>query len=132
MRTSATEERGAVGGLTHAALELVRTTARMTRLEARDVLARLGRRIALLLASAALGAAGLVVVLGGLSLLAEGAFGMPRWAAFAAVGGGALALGVAGAWAAIRRLGASDLAFPETMAELSKDLDAFARKETDR
>lgn len=132
MRANTADGRGVTGGLARAALGLVRTTARMSRLEAREVLPRLGRRVALLLASAALGAAGLVAVLGGLGLLAEDALRMPRWAAFTAVGGSAVALGIAGAWVAIRRLGSGDLAFPETVAELSKDFDAFDRQETAR
>lgn len=115
-----------VRDLLRAVLGLVRSTARMAGLEARDILRRAGRRIALLIVASLFVGAGLILVLGGLSLVAETAFGLPRWASFVLVGLVALGGGTLGLLSAIRRLGDPDLAFPETVAELAKDVDALA------
>jgi hypothetical protein len=123
------DERGIpdlVGDVLRAVFGLGRNTARMFGLEARDVSRRLGRRVALLIASTVFAAAGLLAVLGGLASLAERAFRLPLWAGLSIVGAAALGVGALGIRAALRRLGDADLAFPETVAELSKDADAFA------
>jgi hypothetical protein len=113
-----------------AASGLVRNTARMAGLEAREVARRLARRIALLVGAATLAAAGGLLVLTGLALLGERALDIPRWAAFVAVGVLAAGAGALGISAAIRRLGRDDLAFPETLAEIVKDAEAIsARRE---
>jgi len=126
---SPSEDRGVsdlVRDLLRAVLGLVRSTARMFGLEAREVARRLGRRIALLVISAVIAAAGAVLLLGGIALVAERALGLPRWAAFALAGAIALGAGALGIRAAIRGLCGADLAFPETVAELTKDIDALA------
>jgi hypothetical protein len=113
-----------VRDLVRAVLALLASTARMLRVEARDVARRAGRRLALLVASATIAAAGLLLLLGGAAFLLEGALGFPRWAAFATVGACALAAGAVGVSLGVRRLASEDLLFPATCAELEKDLHA--------
>jgi len=120
-----------VRGLLRSVLLLGRSTARLAGLEAREIAARLGRRVALLVASAIVAAAGLMLVLAGAAFVAERTLALPRWAAFALVGALALAAGGVGVAIAVRRLGAPDMAFPETVAELSKDVDALASRRGD-
>jgi hypothetical protein len=112
--------------LIRAALGLGRNTARMLGLEAREIARRTGRRVALLVASAVIAGAGIVLVLGALTLVAERFLGLPRWASLALVGMLALGAGAAGIASAVRRLGDPDLAFPETIGEITKDVDALA------
>jgi hypothetical protein len=69
---------------------------------------------------------GLLLVLGCLAVIAEQMFRLPLWAGLALLGAAALGAGGLGIRAALRRLGDADLAFPETIAELSKDADALA------
>jgi len=114
-----------VRGLFRAVLSLAGSTARMLGAEAREVTRRIGRRVALLIASSVVAAAGVLLVLGGAAIVVETRLQLPRWAALMAVGGVALVAGAVGIGAAIRRLGGADLAFPETVAELGKDIDAL-------
>jgi putative superfamily III holin-X len=123
---------GLVGDAVRAVFGLGRNTARMFRFEARDVARRAGRRVALLIACSAFAAAGLLLVLGGLSLVVERAFALPLWAGLFIVGAAALGAGAIGVRAALRRLGDGDLAFPETIAELTKDAEAFASRRESR
>jgi uncharacterized membrane protein YqjE len=123
-----TDERSApelVRNLFRAVLSLARSTARMLGAEAREVTRRIGRRVALLIASSVVTAAGVLLVLAGAALVVETRYQLPRWAALLAVGGVALVAGAAGIGVAIRRLGSADLAFPETVAEIGKDIDAL-------
>jgi hypothetical protein len=123
-----TDERSApelVGSLFRAVLSIMRSTARMLGAEAREVTRRIGRRVALLIASSVVAAAGVLLLLGGAALFVETQFQLPRWAALLAAGGVALVAGALGIRAAIHRLGGADLAFPETVAELGKDIDAL-------
>jgi len=122
------DERGIpdlVGDVLRAVFGLGRNTARMFGLEARDVSRRLGRRVALLIVSTILVTVGLLLVLGCLAVIAEQMFRLPLWAGLALLGAAALGAGALGIRAALRRLGDADLAFPETIAELSKDADAL-------
>ena len=123
-----TDERSAtelVRGLFRAVLSLLGSTARMFGAEARDVARRIGRRLALLIASSVVAAAGVLLVLAGAALFVEMRFQLPRWAVIAGAGVVALGAGALGIRAAIHRLGGADLAFPETVAELGKDVDAL-------
>jgi len=123
------DERGIpdlAGDVLRAAFGLGRNTARMFVFETRDVARRFGRRVALLIASCVFAATGLLLVLGGLASLAERAFQLPLWAGLLLLGAAALAVGAVGIRAAVRRLGDADLAYPETVAELTKDVDAFS------
>jgi membrane protein implicated in regulation of membrane protease activity len=97
----------------------------MAGLEARQVLPRLGRRAALLVGASVVTATGLLLVLGGIVLVAERFLGLPKWAGALVVGLVTLGAGAAGIAAALRRLGDPDLAFPETLAELTKDAEAL-------
>lgn len=115
-------------GLLRAVLLVGKSTARLAGIEAREVFTRLGRRMALLVAAAIVAGAGVVLVLAAFAFVAEGELSLPRWAAFALVGTVALALGGCGVAWAVRRLGAPDLAFPGTIAELSKDVEALASR----
>ena len=69
---------------------------------------------------------GLLALLAGLAFLVETA-GVPQWLAFVVVGLLTMAGGVYAALRAIRLLGAPDLAFPDTVAELRRDSTAFRR-----
>ena len=121
-----------VRDLLRAVSGMVRGTAHMAALEAREIVPRFGRRVALLVGSAIMAGAGILLALGGAALLIESALQLPRWAAVGAVGLLALCAGAAGIATALRRLGNPDLAFPETLAEISKDADAFASHGADR
>jgi putative superfamily III holin-X len=126
-----TDERSApelVGDLFRTVLALVRSTARMFGLEAREVSVRVGRRLALLVASTVVVAAGAVVLLAGLSLALERLVEMPRWLALLLVGALAAGAGSCGIVVALRRLGREDVAFPRTVSELEKDLEALQRR----
>ncbi len=117
-----------VGNLFQAALALVRSAARMFGFELREVTRRIGRRVALFAVSSILAAAGLLLLLGAVALLAEQLLHVPLWAALAVVGAATAALGAVGMRVALRRLGDADLAFPGTVAEIDKDIDALARR----
>lgn len=129
MSTALPDERGVsdlVRDLIRAALGLGRSTARMLGLEAREIARRTGRRVALLVASAVVAGAGIMLLLGSLTVAAEQFLHLPRWASLALVGTLALGAGAAGIATAVRRLGDPDLAFPGTIEELTKDLDAMS------
>ncbi len=131
MTTTDTDERSApelAGDLIRAVLAIVRSTARIFGVEARVVSRRIVRRVALIVGSSVVAVAGAVLLLAGVALLVERAVALPRWAAFAAVGAIGVALGACGVVVALRRLGDSDVAFPETVAELEKDLAALERR----
>lgn len=121
-----------VRDLLRAVSGMIRGTAHMAALEAREIVPRFGRRVALLVGSAIVAGAGILLALGGAALLVESALQLPRWAAVLGVGLLALCAGAAGIAAALRRLGAADLAFPETLAEISKDADALSSHGADR
>lgn len=97
----------------------------MAGLEARQILPRLGQRVALLVGASVVAATGLLLLLGGLVLVAERFLGLPKWAGALIAGLVTLGAGAAGIVTALRRLGDADLAFPETIAELSKDAEAL-------
>lgn len=114
-----------VRDLLRAVFGLARSTARMAGLEARQILPRLGQRVALLVGASVVAATGLLLLLGGLVLVAERFLGLPKWAGALIAGLVTLGAGAAGIVTALRRLGDADLAFPETIAELSKDAEAL-------
>lgn len=114
-----------VRDLVRVVLGLTRSTARMFGLEAREIVQRLGRRVALLIACSVVAGAGVVLLLASLAIVLETVAHLPRWAGLAIVGLFALGAGAAGVSFALRRLGEPDLAFPVTMGELSKDVDAL-------
>jgi hypothetical protein len=114
-----------VRSLFRAVLSLLASTARMFGFEAREVTRRIGRRVALLIASSVVTAAGVLLLLAGAALFAETRFHLPRWAVLAGAGVVAVGAGALGIRAAIHRLGGADLAFPETVAEVGKDIDAL-------
>lgn len=129
MSATLPDERGIpdlVRDLLRAALGLGRNTARMLSIEARGIARRTGRRIALLVASAVVAGAGIVLLLAAVTVAAEQFLHLPRWASLALVGTLALGAGAAGVATAVRRLGDPDLAFPGTIEELTKDLDAMS------
>jgi len=122
------DERGIpdlVGDVLRAVLGLGRNTARMFSFEARDVARRIGRRVELLIASCVLATAGVLLFLAGIASLAEQVLQLPHWVALLVVGALALGAGAVGVRYAMRRLGDADLAFPETVAELKKDVDVL-------
>jgi uncharacterized membrane protein YqjE len=126
------ERRGipdAAGDLLRAVLGLFRSTARMTRFEAHEVAARATKRMVLFVASALVATGGCAIALGGLALFVEEVTRLPRWAGLLVVGVPALVLGLVGVWYALRRLFCSDLAFPRTLEEVRKDLEALETTE---
>ena len=128
MTATQADERSApelVRDLFRAVLSLARSTARMFGAETREVTRRIGRRFALLIASSVVAGAGLLLILGGAAVLVERLLQLPRWAALAAVGVVAAGAGAIGIRAALHQLGSADVAFPETVAELEKDIEAL-------
>jgi hypothetical protein len=126
-----TDERSApelVRDLLRAVLSLLRSTARMFGAETREVTRRIGRRVAFLIASSVVAGAGLLLVLDGAALFVENRFQLPRWAVLVTVGGVVLGAGALGIRAALHRLGSADMAFPETVAELDKDIEALTAR----
>ncbi len=115
------------GDFVRAVLGVGRSAARMFGFELRDVTRRLGRRIALLIVSAVFAAVGILLVLGSGALLAEAFLRVPLWAGTFALGIAAVGAGALGLRTALRRLGDRDLAFPETVSELGKDVEALTR-----
>jgi len=123
------DERGIsdlVGEVLRAVFGLGRNTARMFGFEARDVARRFGRRLGLLIGSCAFATAGVVLFLAGAATFAEQVLRLPLWVGLLVVGALALVAGAVGIRAALRRLGDPDLAFPETVAELKKDVEVLA------
>jgi hypothetical protein len=123
------EERGVADlarDVLRAVLGILRSTARIFGLEARGVVRHLAGHAALLAVSAFFVAAGAVFLLGALALGAEALFHLPRWASLAIVGAAALVAGALGVRSSVRGLSSPDLTFPETLAELGKDVDALA------
>lgn len=128
MSATQADERGVaelVRDLVRAVFAVERGAARMFGAEAREVSRRVGRRLALLVGASIVGAAGALLALAGVAELVEGALRLPRWLALGLVGLTAFGAGAWGVCSALRRLGASDVAFPRTVAEFEKDLAAL-------
>jgi hypothetical protein len=113
------------GELAGAGLELVHNTAELAASEARVIVRRLVVRVSLLLSLLVIASTGLLLVLGGAAFLLVEVAQWPRWAAFGLVG--LVTMAGAGFFAlrAVKQLGNADLAFPRTLAEIKKDVEAF-------
>jgi hypothetical protein len=111
--------------LADSGMDLAHGAARMAASEGRIVLHRLTVRAGLLLAGLLAASTGLLLCLGGASILLARASGMEIWLALVLVGAVAAAAGTAVALHAVRRLGDPDLAFPATLAEFEADVEAL-------
>jgi urea transporter len=124
------ERRGVLAllrALADSGLDLAGNTVRMAAAEGRIVLHRVATRLAFLLGSVLVAAAGFLLLLVGAALALIRLAGVNDWLAFLAVGAIALAAGTALAARALRRLSGPDLAFPATVAELRSDIEALRR-----
>jgi hypothetical protein len=106
-------------------LDLVHNTARMAASEGRVVLHRTAVRLGFFFAGLVVAAMGLLLVLGGASVVLARVAGMELWLALVLVGAATLAAGAAFAARAMDRLGEPDLAFPATLAEIEADIAAL-------
>lgn len=131
MSATSTDERGVaddVGDVFRAALGLTRSAVRTIAFELREVTVRLGRHLASVVVASIVAAAGLLLVLGALCVLAERFLGVPLWAGLGALGVAAASAGALAMRSALRGLADSGIAFPRTIEEFGKDVDALTRR----
>jgi hypothetical protein len=111
--------------LADSGLELLHGAARMATSEGRIILHRLSVRLGLYFAGLCVAAMGALLVLVGASFLLARAFGADPWVGLVVVGAAAGVAGSLAARRALRSLGAPDLAFQATLAELDADVAAL-------
>lgn len=111
--------------LADSGIGLARNSVRMAASEMRVVLHRIAVQVGALLAGLLLAGVGLLLALGGVALVLSREFGIDLWAALAATGATTLTVGALVAARAVRRLGEQDVALPETLAEIDRDVEAI-------
>jgi uncharacterized membrane protein YqjE len=118
-----------LGDLAGAALDIAHNTVQLVACESRLVVRRLAMRAGVFIVGLVFAAMGLLLVLVGGALLLAQAADLPPWAAIALVGVVVLAAGAIAAKSALHKLGEPDIAFPGTLAEFKKDVEALRRRD---